>query len=336
MTAFGYPTSVELTAIGQDFLSAMTLDDPIFQYFPIVNSDSHLLEWEQRDNYKGLQLVRGLDGEPGRVAAIGGKRYIMEPGVYGEFLPINEDEITKRRRWGTFGDVMPIGDLVAEKQEQLVVREVARIRQILWALATAGTFSVTGPQGAVLHTDAYTFQSVNGTTWATVATATPLADFRAVALKGRGTSASFGRGATAFMNQVTANSMLGNTNASDLAGRLRGGGNTFNSVADFNAIYTENDLPLVRVMDEGYYDDSGTFQLFIPDGTVVVFGARPGNQALGEYRRTRNANNPDGAPGSYDVVYESPKPPKTIEVHRGMNGGPVIWFPSAITVLDAS
>lgn len=336
MTAYGYPTSVELTAIGQDFLSAMTQDDPIFQYFPITSVDSHLLEWEQRDNYKGLQLVRGLNGEPGRVAAIGGKRYIMEPGVYGEFLPINEDELTKRRRWGSFGDVMPIGDLVAEKQEQLVVREIARIRQILWALATAGTFSVTGPQGAVLHTDSYTTQTVNASAWATAASATPLVDFRLVALKGRGTSARFGRQAVAYMNQVTANYMLANANAADIGGRLVMAGGTFNSVADFNRIYTENDLPQVQVFDDGYYDDSGTFQLFIPDNVVVIFGARPGGQPIGEYRRTRNANNPDGAPGPYDIVYESPKPPKTIEVHRGQNGGPVLWYPSAIVIMDVS
>src|SRR5689334_2297670 len=98
--------------------------------------------WEQRDNYKGLSQIRGLNGEPPRVAAIGGKRYIYEPGVYGEFLPIDEQELTRRRQWGQFSGPIPITDLTSEKQDQLVARDVARKRQILWTLLTTGSFTV--------------------------------------------------------------------------------------------------------------------------------------------------------------------------------------------------
>ena len=55
------------------------MDDPILQkHFPIVNVDSHILSWEQRDNYKGLQQVRGLDGQPKRINNVGAKRFTME------------------------------------------------------------------------------------------------------------------------------------------------------------------------------------------------------------------------------------------------------------------
>lgn len=337
-TTYSYPSSAELTVIAADFIWAMTKGsdvDPIFRYFPIRNVDSHLLEWEQRDNYRGLQMVRGLNGEPGRVAPIGGNRYVMRPGVYGEFMPIAEDEMTTRRQWGTFGTPISLDAIVTEKSEQLVTREVARIRKILWDLVVAGTFSVTGPTGAILHTDSYTTQTASAAVaWATVATATPLKDFRAVALLGRGRGASFGGRAVAYANQATVNNLLNNTNASDL-----GGMRTLNgpfSLADANRIALANDLPRLEVMDDGYYDDSNSFQLFIPNNKVAIFGARPANQPIGEYRHTRNANNPNMAPGPYDIVFEREEPPKEIRVHRGQNGGPVLFYPGSIVVLTTS
>lgn len=335
MTNYSWPTSKELTQIGQDFMAAMTLDDPIFSYFPVVNVDSHILQWEQRDNYRGLQQVRGLNGEPGRVAAIGGRRYIMEPGVYGEFLPIQEDELTTRRRWGTFGEPIDLSDLVTEKTQQLVAREVARMRQMLWTLVTTGTFSVTNEAGAVVHTDSYTTQTYDTTTpWATGASATPIYDFQQVALKDRGYSLSLGPAARAYMNRATAFQMLNNTNDDDLGGRRTNNGPF--GLGDANSIFVAQGLPMVEIYDEGYYDDNGTFQLFIPTGTVVVFGQRTMGEPIGEFRRTRNINNPGFAPGPYDEVYQQPKPPKQIEVHRGMNGGPVLFYPSSIVVMDVT
>lgn len=335
MPTYAYPTGAELTAIGQEYQAAMILDDPAFQLFPIVSVQDHLLAWEQRDNYKGLQQIRGLNGEPPRVAPIGGKRYLYEPGVYGEFLAVDEQELTRRRQWGQYSGPIPITDLTTEKQEQLAARDTARKRQILWALLTTGSFSVSNAHGAILHAGTFPLQTFTATVpWATVATATPMSDLRAVALLGRGHGVSFGRKARAFANQTTVNNMLKNQNANDLKG-LRGmGGATFNSLADNNKIFLENDLPQVEVMDDGYYDDSGTFQLFVPNAKVVVVGARPANQPVGEYRLTRNANNPGGAPGDYDLIYESEKPPKAVEVHRGHNGGPVIYYPSSIAIMN--
>lgn len=336
MTTYSFPTSRELTEIGQDFLGPMTLNDPIFRYFPVRNVDSHLLEWEQRDNYKGLQQVRGLNGEPGRVNAIGGKRYRMEPGVYGEHIDLREDELTTRRAWG---DQMerPI-DLtppVTEKTEQLVTREVARMRQILWTLVATGTFSVANEHGAVVHTDSYTTQTYSTTTpWATASGAAPVFDFQEVALKARGHGVSFGASAKAFMNRTTANNLLRNTNAADL-----GGMRTLNgpfSLPMANSIFVAQDVPTVEVFDDFYIDDADATQLFLPNGKVVVFGQRPNGEPIGEFRRTRNANNPGFAPGPYDEVYVNPKPPKNVEVHRGQNGGPVMFWPSAIVVMDVT
>src|SRR5947209_8044074 len=97
---FLYPTSIELQQVEQELMPRLTANDPLLSdIMPIRNVDSHLLEWEQRDNFRGLQGVRGLNGEPSRVKPIGGKRWMMQPGVYGEFYQIDEQQLTARRGW---------------------------------------------------------------------------------------------------------------------------------------------------------------------------------------------------------------------------------------------
>lgn len=338
MTDFIYPTSVQLMQIAQTLTPRLQEGRAGFNLFPMVDVDAHLLEWEQLDNYVGLQQVRGLNGEPSRVKPTGSKRYMMEPGVYGEFGLIDELELTTRRQIGSFESPINISDLVLARQNQLLARRLDRIELIIWTLLTTGTFSVAdGP--TVLHTDSYTFQSFDASTgWGTAASSTPLADLRSVQLKSRGYSVNFGSSATAYMNRTTFNQMLSNTNASDLGGRKAAFGESVNGPDAVNRILSQDDLPSIEIYDQGYLDSTGTFQLFIPNGFIVVVGARPAGQRVGEYRFTRNANNPNMAPGTYMKVIDrgNEQVPRSIEVHDGHNGGPVIFFPSAIVLMDVT
>jgi major capsid protein E len=336
-TTLTYPSAVELMEIEQDKLPVLIEDDPAFEHFPIVTKDSNRLDWEQKDNYIGLQQVRGLNGNPGKVTRVGGNRYSMEPGVYGDFQDIDEKELTERRQWGSFNQFVSISDLVTDAQDQLLHREISRLRQVIWTLLTTGTFSVLSPTGALLHTDTFNIQTASAAVdWDTVATATPMADFRAVQLLARGHSVRFDRAATAYMNQVTANKMFKVTNAADLGGRLTNGGNNFTTIEDINKFLIAADLPQIKVHDDGYHNDSGSFTQFIADDKVVVIGGRTNGQPLGEYRKTRNANNPDLGPGSYLKIVDNgdESVPRAIKVHKGHNGGPVIFFPSGVVVLS--
>jgi hypothetical protein len=329
-----YPSVVELQTIAQEYLPRLMEARPVFDIFPTRDVDSHLLEWEQRDNYLGLQQVRGLNGEPNRVKPIGGKAYQMKPGVYGEYALIDEDQLTQRRQWGSFGSPINIEDLVMEKQNQLLVRRLDRIEKMLWDLLVTGTFSVA--DGAMtLHTDTYTEQTYSaGVAWGTAATSTPLADLRAVQLKARGLSVNFGVNARLYMNRVTLNQVLNNTNAADLGGRRVAGFQTINGPQALTQILAAEDLPSFVVYDEGYYDDAGVFQLFIPNNKAVLVGSRRDGDPVGEYRYTRNANNMDLAPGPYMRVIDDPDQiPRSIQVHDGHNGGPVMFHPAAIVVM---
>jgi hypothetical protein len=338
MADFNFPTSNELRLIEQDKMPRLLGERPIFGYFPTEESDASQLSWEQEDNYLGLQQVRGLGGNPPRVNKTGVKRYTMFPGVYGEYEPIDEIELTLRRQFGTWATPVSIDDLVTRVQDKLLLRRRDRMELILWNLAINGTFSVAGPSGAILHTDSYSPQTFSAVVaWSTVATATPLADFRAVQLLGRGHSVNFGRGALAYMNRITFNSLIANTNAADLGGRRGSGLQSINGPGLLNQLLGQDDLPDFAIYDEGYLSEpSGTFVPFIPNAKVVVFGQRPGGTPIGGYRMTRNVNNPGMAPGAYTRVIDhgDQRIPRSIEVHDGHNGGPVIYYPSAIAVMS--
>lgn len=346
MATFTYPTAAEIMQIEQDKLPRLVEDDPIFELFPMRDVDNHLLLWEQLDNYQGLQQIRGLNGEPGRVKQTKLSQYELVPGSYGEFETIDEEELTIRRRAGTFGEPIDIADLVMMKQDKLLNRRLDRIRWILWTLLTTGTFSVFALQpggGTVtVHTDTFSLQTSTGSNWTTLASATPLQDLRATKLLARGHSVLFGSGAKAFMNQKTANFMLNNQNSNDLFGRRFNGLSTINSVADVNKMILGDDLPEIVPYDDTYISDgtdgnsAGTPVPWIPDRTVVIVGKRRSGVALGEYRFTRNANNPDLGPGPYTRVIDKGEEtvPRSLEVHDGHNGGPVIFFPSGVIILS--
>jgi len=313
--------------------------DPLFDLFPLTSVDANILKWHQFDRYQGLQQVRGLNGEPPKVKRVGISEYQMVPGTYGEFVEIDEMELTTRREIGTFGTPVKLDDLVLQAQEQLQQREVDRIRLILWTLMSTGTFSVSSPiSGGVTHTDTYPIQTFSaGTPWATFATATPLANFRSVQLLSRGYSVNFGSQALAFMNRVTFNNMISNTNNNDLAGRRVSGLLSVLNLEEVNKVLMGEDLPTVVIYDRTYQDETDTFQLFIPNAKVVVVGVRPNNETVGDYAMTRNANNDNLGPGSYTLVEDSlnrQQPPRRLRIHRGHNGGVRLHYPSAVVVMS--
>lgn len=328
-----YPTSSELMMIERDKLPRLTQNRPIFEILPIKMVDSHLLLWEQLDNITGLQQVRGLNGAPIGVNPLGGKLQEGQPGVYGEFIPIDESKLTVRRQWGSYNKPVDITDLVMEAQDQLLERRLNRIEYNGWRLLVDGTFQALGHEGQILHTDIYPLQSFTANVpWSTPATSTPLADLRQVQIKARGYSVNFGRQAKIYMNQVTANYMFANTNAADLYGRRVTGLATINSQSQLNELLTMDNLPNIVIYEEGYYDTSNVFHLYLADGEAVVVGVRQTGVPIGNYEMTRNANNADMAPGPYMRVVDTLERiiPRKIEVHDGHNGGPVMYFPHAV------
>lgn len=330
MSNFVFPTAAELRAIEQIKMPMLTMNDPIFSVMPIRNVDNFIVMWEQKDNFTGLQQLRGLDGRPARVNGVGLKRFQMTPGVYGEFAEIREEELTLRRSMGTFASAIDISELVMEKQDQLLSRRIDRIRQIGWQVLQ-GRFSVSGQSGLV-HADAFPVARYAASVpWATRATATPLQNFRDIQLFEEGRSTSFGSNAKAFMNRRTFNDMVANLNANDLAGRRVTGLLSVLNLGEINQILLNEGLPEVNIWNDGYLTDAGVWTPFIPNNTVIVVANRPGATIM-EYQMVRNATNPGLEPGAYTRVIDTVdrEVPRRLEVHDGHNGGPALFFPGDI------
>lgn len=346
MSQFTYPTTHEMKVINDKLQAQLTANDPIFKHFPIVDVESYDISWFQRDDYFGMQQLRGLDGQPGIVAKRGAKEYSYQPGVYGEVYPISEKELTRLAELGQVsGRPQSIDKQVMEGNTFLLHREMVLIKYMLWTLVSTGTFSIA-KDASVMHTDTFPIQQANAAVgWSTPATATPLADLRAIKLLGPEHGVSFGAGAEMHLNSVAFNNMINNGNTADLGGKLRNILQTSDAagLADLalvNRILAGADLPTIVINDDGYRaTKGGAFTKYIPDDKAVIFGKRQDGEPLGEYRRTINANNDPIGPGSYAKVWDSMvndggRPPRKVEVHRGHNGGPVIYYPGAVAVLN--
>lgn len=341
MVTYSFPDSADLLLVEQSLLPVLTLDDPLFTMFPINNRDASHVIWEQEDDYRGLMQARGVNGQPTGVAMVGYNRYQMDPGRYSEFVQLDEKAMENRRPLGEFDGNVSINDLVYKAQDRLLDRRFRRIKWILWTLLSTGLFSVPGPDGGVLHKDQYAFQTQTASVaWATVATAKPIADFRAAKLKARGRSVRFDKSAQAFMNQSTFNDMIANTNTADIGGRRIENGATINAKENIDAVMLANDLPTIVVWDDGYVNDSGTFIPWIPNNVVVIIGNRTNGSTVGEFQYTRNIMNSNAAPGPYTIVSDTANGnsggqvvPRIVRVDDGFNGGPAVYQPGCIIVL---
>jgi hypothetical protein len=345
---FVYPTNFELQAIEPDLVARGRAGRVGLDIMPDRNVNAAEVRWSQQDNYYGLQALRGLDGAPTRVQRVGTKVYSYTPGVFGEYVDLTETELTRRAGYSPAGTPIDVADMIVEADQQLINREFDRIEATNWAVLTTGTFSIKldGPNGTQIgFTDTFTIQTYTASVaWATAATATPITNFQAVQQLGMaaGRSVDLGAGAVAYMNSVTSNRMLNNANAADLSGRRINSGSTPNSVVDVNRYLAAQNLPQVQVYDAGYIPTiGGSFTKFIPDGKVVVVGRRVSGARIGEYLKTRNANNPNLAPGSYSYTIDrangvngEKRTPPNIERHRGHNGGPVLYLPGSIVVMN--
>jgi hypothetical protein len=343
MSTYVYPTSNELIAIDQQNLPLMRKDDPIFEILPPITKDVAQLTWEQEDNYFGLMQIRGYNGTPPRVSQVGLSQYMARPGVYGEEMVIDEQEVTERRRMGSFNEPIDVQDLVMKRSKQLMHREIAREAVLGWNLLINGYFEVySNLSGGLIHRDAYTQRLYTATTpWiANPTTSTPLADFRAVELFSRGYSINLGSAATAWMNRKTFNGLVANRNAADLYGQRTGGlfaagMDVGLNLANINSVLLGEGLPQIKIYDGFYYDDSNTLQQFIPDSKVLVEGKRTDGARLGNWVYTRNRGNADLAAGPTYKVYETANTAiPDVMVYRGFNGTHQLLFPSGFVVMS--
>ena len=341
MINYTYPTSKELRLINAEKIPNLERERPTFSIFPTTESNDFTLEWEQRDSYRGFQQLRGLNGEPSYVKTYGFKRYSAKPGVFGEYMTVDEEMMTVRasQNGADAGRPINIDDLVTERQDTLNLRERDLLEYIHWQALLAGQINFVGPTGA-MYGDQWPIQTTTFSDWSDLANATPIKDLLGLKTLARGKSVTFGTGSQYFMNSTMVGYLLLNRNQADLGGQLaitQGGVKPVKTLTEINTMLQGFGLGSIEEYDETYTTDAGVDTLWIPDDVISVVGRRTNGDKLGEYRMVRNANNPNLAPGRYEKVIDrlDTRVPRTIEVHRGHNGGLVIFYGSAIVRANA-
>ena len=360
MATFAMPTFATLKAVEQKLLPQLTLDDYIFDHFVTRNVEGSKLIWRQLGDFIGMQGARGAGGQFNVVEPVETNQFVFDPGFYGDASIIDEATLTHLSKIDSFSEPRPLMDIVSERVNQLLNRRINRITQTMWTLLSTGKFEAKDRDGTIKATAKYsTFQSYTPTVpWSTVATATPYADITKIRTFTKGTSVSFGRGAKMYINPNTAEWLLTNKNANDLLGRRTNYGATFNSIGAINDMFKSQsgleDLPEIILHDASYKSD-GTDGYAknekvwrVPDNKAIVIGRRTNNAPLGEYQFTRNAQLDDFSPSdqklamsqdvhqTYMYVRDSLpfSTPRRIEVEDGHNGGPVVFYPEAVLIMN--
>ena len=341
-----WPEAASLHAAEQRVVAAGIESRAIFDILPIRNRDTDLVEWEQRDNFGGLQLARGYNNEFQKRTSAGVKKFYYRPGIYGESYEIDELKLARARRMATRDAKATAADLIAPLMMEAVTRRLNRIEYCGWQLLLNGNLMVANGAGQVVHVAQYKPLTYTAPVlWSSTATSKPLQCFRDIQQQGPPNGCDFGSGATAYMNRYTFNLMISCTNIDDLAGKRTDGLATVMGFDETNKVLLKEGLPNIKIYDEGYWpdgvdaNDPAQFVRWIANGKVIVEGKRPTGTKAGEYSMTINPNNPGSAPGVFQKVIDystvpGARPPYGVELFDGHNGGPRTEYPGSLMVMS--
>lgn len=337
-------SNAELRITAREKLPVLTMDDALLQIVaPIDHSENDMVMWETEDDITGLMESRTLNGEFGVINRTGAKSFTMNPSYWGNKIILDEARMTQARELGTFGSRLDVSKAQAKDQDHLLNLAIDRILYIISQFALSGKYYTNGLNGALILAQEVTIQTFTSTNPVNVVnTATPLVDLRAIRLKGRGTSADFGKSAVILMNAVTVNAFLANTNAGDLGKYLViNGGSTATplDLTSLNRILQDQNLPTIVEYEGHYVDSAGQVQMRIPDGKAILVAKRPDGEPPMRWVFTANMNNmrpnsPDfqGEMKLSDIYYSwkwEEDPIRGIST-MGFNGGLTVPHPKAM------
>lgn len=338
-----------------------TANDPILKAFPFGYVDSAKVLYDQWETNFGLINLRGLGAKPDVRAFNGWKRYIADPAYFGDTTLLEEGEITQGVQPGTLGDALNIGDRLGLFMTDMSALILNRARKSAADLIATGRMDIQDSAGRRFQYALENYSSqikLPATGWYTsAATATPIQDmlgFQADLQKG--TDSEFGADSFLLATSQTIKEFFSIT---QIIGTYKTDyGATVNGLDKYNKEIagTTNQgftLPKIVRYDKGYYPTAAdaiaktNWSYFVPTRTFLWFGSRPAGQQVAQWQLTRHAGLVEDNAGSYPEVsgvggdkaeigkglyvrchYQN-KQPHHYELEAGVNGLPVVLFPSA-------
>lgn len=348
---YKYPTNVSLDMVTQEYV-AQTEKMRGEQLMPFEDTQTQKVQWDELDAERGMTAPHVMGTDPKIDTRPGSRLREFAPIPFKETDLVKENELLNARAYGTLGGVVDLSALIGRIAKARVDKNRIRCEWTRWQ-AFLGQLTIV--ENGVRVNEEFPVQPFNPLVpWNQRATATILRDLNAIKQMFRGTGAT-AQGAVAIGNSATIAVVLENNNQNDLQGfRSENFRNSTSDLNEANKIFSSRGLPTFEENDDGYIDENGTFQTWIPDGKLLIFGKRPAGQPLGKWLMTptlHRSKNGQPAPGMFEIIEVNGQPslgaqmvntvqlgqhknPK-IEVTGGVYGGPVLFYPRSIIKVNA-
>lgn len=351
MITFQFPTNRSLTEVVQDYV--LQREKLLgLKLMPLVVRDTQIIEWDELDFEVGMTAPHNMNADPKVAGRPGSKTHRFSPLFFKETDVLKESDMLMPRQAGTLGGALDLSAEIARIAKARVDRTMLRVESTIWQ--TLKGHLVIDENGVKVD-ETFNVQTEHASVdWDEFATAKPIEDMTALALKFRGTGASI-EGAEAYINQTTANWLMNNKNADDLRGFQNPNFVALPySLDEVNKIMIARGLPKFVVYDQGAYnaDVPADFELFLEDGDVVIIGKRAVGETVGDWIQTPSLHHAAMGPnqfGFFSIVEVNGQPnpgaitiaqigagknPK-VEVTGGVYGGPRLLYPKSVIYFNA-
>lgn len=311
-----------------------------FKIFPTLTQDTQKIFFEREQPRRGLQAASGLGGPASTVVLPGFSSIGYDPGYFKESIMFTDEDLLTRRLAGGWFKPATLSQLEQLATDYLFGRYQDRREFNVFQTLIFGGYQSVDAFGNIKGQRIFDIQMLVSTTpFTTLATSTPLADFRAFVVQaGFGKSVNFA-GGEVWMNANTKNVILANQNPNDLKGFRLNNGDTVNSFDDklwgFNKILLANDLPQIVVYDETWLPDlvngvAAQPNRFIPDGYALFVGKRTDGVPFGRYIMVPQTQN-GGKAGEWFLTEDKRATANPyVLVTAGHGGGTMLTYPEAV------
>ncbi len=351
---YTFPTAVEADVMTQAYF----VEREKFigeEYLPFEEKTTSRVQWDDRDNARGMTAVHKMGTDPQTDAREGSRVKSYTPIPFKETDVIAEDELLQARELGTLNNTVNIDGLVAQTIRDREDKNFIRAEWARWE-ALRGLLDIN--EKGVRVRETFPVQVYDPLVeWDNHATATPLRDMAAASqlLIGTGSSAE---GAVAITRSSTFTHLLENTNDADLRSlRSEAGGSANYDLEAVNKLLTKRKQPIFRLYDEGWNDgdaEVAEWNFFVHEGDIHIIGKRPKNQKVGAVAMTptlHRIKNGQPAPGMFSIIevngqgaagmmqfdlaqvglHKNPK----LEITGGFYGGPFLRYARSVIRMRA-
>lgn len=327
-----FPTTQELNFIIRNRAGANTANFIGRKICPVTPVYSKDIEYDVLYSSFGMTQAHQIGTNPKTVQLPKQETKRTGTAYWKETLRLDEEKLLYARDAGTLNQRAG-RELVVQAGLQLDTRLEVRLEWLVWQALIAGTITIN--ENDVKYSVDFklgTKTDISGAAnkWTAFDKSDPIGFLVSLIQSYRGTGA---HARTIYMNSVTAGYAVQSEKFVDMLKQSNYVGllSPLNAVPALKLLIPNVDFV---IYDEGYLDEEKQFQLFIPDGEVVIVGDYPGDKVM-DFASTISLHNggiDKPLPGKFSIVEDESSQKKNpyVDVTVGIYGLPRVFHPDWI------